>query len=106
MSYRYYVVFVTAENQQEAQKISEAILNKKLAACINSFEVTSQYWWENKLHKHPETMLIIKTVKDKFSELMKVIKENHSYSVPEIIALPIVKGNPKYLLWLTDILFE
>ncbi len=106
MSYRYYVVFVTAENKEQAQKIADAVLNKKLAGCINTLEVTSQYWWENKLQKHPETMLIIKTVKDKFTELMKVIKENHAYSVPEIIALPIVKGNPQYLLWLSDVIFE
>ncbi|MFN7181580.1 MAG: divalent-cation tolerance protein CutA [Planctomycetota bacterium] len=106
MSYRYYVVFVTAENNEHAHKIGEAILNKKLAACINYVEVTSHYWWENKLHKEPETMLIIKTAKDKFQQLLKTIKENHTYAVPEVIALPIVKGNPKYLVWLCDTIFE
>lgn len=106
MSYRYYVVFVATEKKEEAEKIANAILEKKAAACVNYFEVTSQYWWENKIQKHPETMLIIKTAKDKFQELMKLIRANHSYSVPEIIALPIVKGNPKYLVWLANSIFE
>jgi periplasmic divalent cation tolerance protein len=106
MAYRYYIVLVTTDKIEEAEKIAEALLNAKLAACINYFNVTSTYWWENKIQKHKEVMLIIKTVKDKLAELMRVVKENHSYSVPEIIALPIVKGNPKYLVWLADTVFE
>lgn len=106
MSYRYYVVFVTTDKKEEAEKIAEAVLSRKLAACVNYFEVTSQYWWDNKLQKHPETMLIIKTLKDKFQELMQEIKANHSYTVPEIIALPIVKGNPKYMVWMANSVYD
>ncbi len=106
MAYRYYVVLVTTDNKEEAEKIANTVLSKKLAACVNYFEIMSQYWWDNKIQKHPETMLLIKTVKDKFQELIKEIKANHSYRVPEVIALPIVKGNPKYLVWLANSVYE
>lgn len=106
MSYRYYVVFVTTDKKEEAEKIANIVLEKKLAGCVNFFEVTSLYWWENKIQKHPEMMLVIKTAREKFQQLMKEIKANHPYSVPEIIALPIVKGNPQYLVWLANSIFE
>jgi len=100
MAYKYYIVITTVDNDEQAQKIIDAILNKKLCACVNSFQVTSQYWWEGKIQKHAEIILLIKTLREKFHELQNTIKENHPYQVPEIIALPIIKGYTKYLAWL------
>jgi periplasmic divalent cation tolerance protein len=97
------VVFITAANKAEAEKISEAILNKRLAACVNILEgVHSLFWWQGKIDNALETLLMVKTNQMVFNELVKVVKANHSYKVPEIIALPIIDGNDEYLRWIDD----
>jgi len=95
------VVLVTATSKAEAQKISKALLKKRLAVCVNILPgVTSFFIWKGKIEKANELLLVIKTQKKLFKELEKEIKTNHSYSVPEVIALSIAEGSKDYLGWL------
>jgi len=97
------IVFVTCANSKQADKISQALIKAKLAACVNLINpINSLFWWQGKVDSCKETLLIIKTKRSLFSRLEKLIKSLHSYEVPEIIALPIVKGSKKYLDWIND----
>ncbi|HRZ87713.1 MAG TPA: divalent-cation tolerance protein CutA [bacterium] len=99
----YVVVYVTVSNRAEGEKIAKALLNRKLAACVNIVDgVQSHYWWQGKLEVGAESLLIIKTKKGILGALYTAVKENHSYSVPEIIAMPIVAGSEEYLKWIDD----
>jgi len=97
------VVLITAKNLAEAKKISKALVAKKLVACANIIkDIESFFWWEGKADSAKETLLILKTQKRCFLKIVKAVKELHSYSVPEIIALPIAYGEKKYLKWIKD----
>jgi len=95
------VVFVTTKNSAEAKKIAQGLLAKKLIACANIIGgVQSFFWWEGKVDSAKEALLILKTSKACFKKLVLAVKALHSYSVPEIIALPIVAGSRDYLQWI------
>ncbi len=97
----YIVVFITAGNAEEAQRISKILLEQKKAACVNIIDkVNSHFWWEGKLDSAQENLLIAKTKDSLLSDIINLVKEAHGYSVPEIIALPIVGGNQDYLEWI------
>lgn len=96
----YGVVLVTTSSPEEAEAIANILIQEKLAACINIIPLKSLYTWEGKICKDQEYQLLIKTDLSKFSELETTIKNNHSYEVPEIIAIPIIKGSESYLSWL------
>lgn len=96
------VVLVTASSQQEAETIAKALVESKLAACVNIFPIQSIYRWEGEIHNEPEWQLIIKTDLTQFSALETKIREIHSYSVPEIIAIPLIGGSQPYLNWITE----
>ena len=97
------VVFVTAKDEAEAQKISEKLLQAKLAACVNVISnIRSVFWWEGKIDQSNEVLLMIKSQKKLFSKIVAAVKSVHSYSVPEIIALPIVDGQKDYLQWIKE----
>jgi periplasmic divalent cation tolerance protein len=97
------VVLVTCGSEEEALKIANALVEEHLAACVNlAFPIRSIYRWEGKIWDEKEWLLIIKTQKQRFEELEKKVKSLHSYSVPEIISLPIVKGSSSYLNWLVE----
>ncbi len=95
------VIFVTAGNRKEAQKIASGLIRQRLAACVNIVDkVDSLFFWEAKLQKAKESLLIIKSTRAKFPRIVKLIKSLHSYKVPEIIALPIIAGDKPYLGWI------
>ena len=97
------VVFVTVPSRKSAKVISELLLKKKLAACVNIISgVESYFWWEGKIDRAKELLLVIKTKKGLFTRLVEAVRSEHPYSVPEIISLPIVAGNKKYLEWIND----
>ncbi|MGA2463129.1 MAG: divalent-cation tolerance protein CutA [Thermodesulfobacteriota bacterium] len=97
------VVFVTCGSEEEALKIAHSLVEERLAACVNLVSpVRSIYRWEGKIWDEKEWILFIKTQKERFEELEKKVKSLHSYSVPEIIGLPIVEGSSSYLQWLLE----
>lgn len=97
----YIVVFITVKEPEEAQKIAKALLKQRQAACINIVaEVDSQFWWKDKLDAAKESLLIVKTKETLLSDLIKSVRKIHSYTIPEIIAVPIVGGNREYLEWI------
>lgn len=97
------VILVTAANNKEAGKIAAALIKDKLAACVNIIEnIHSLFRWQGKVDHAKETLLIIKSRKALEHKLIKKVKSLHSYEVPEIIALPIISGDKKYLEWLNE----
>jgi periplasmic divalent cation tolerance protein len=104
MKHKGIVVFITAPNEDEAAKIARAIVEDRLAGCVNIIKnIRSIYRWQGKIEDEPEVLMIVKTQKGLFDLLMKRVKGLHSYSVPEIIALPIVEGSEDYIRWLKEV---
>jgi periplasmic divalent cation tolerance protein len=96
----YIVVFVTAP-AAEAPELAKALVEERLVACVNLVPgLRSLYWWEGKVEDEPEVLCIMKTRRNLFEPLRDRIRELHSYEVEEIIALPILAGNPPYLDWI------
>ncbi len=100
------VVLVTCRTPAEARRIARALVERKLAACVNVLEtpVRSVYRWKGKVETAKEFLLVIKSSKKLFPALRAAIERLHSYEVPEIIALPIAAGSPAYLNWLEECL--
>ena len=99
----YCVIFITAGSKEEAEKISRGLVESKLAFCVSTLpKVKSTYYWEDKIHVDKEFLLIVKTRQDQYEGLETWVKNNHSYEVPEIIALPIEQGLPAYLNGIDD----
>ncbi|NIN53187.1 MAG: divalent cation tolerance protein CutA [Nitrososphaeria archaeon] len=99
----YVIIFVTVTNEEEARKIVNCLLEKRLIACGNIVgPVSSLFWWSQKIQESEECLLLVKSRLDLFGEISATIKDLHSYDVPEILALPIVKGSSEYLEWLDD----
>ena len=97
------VIFITAGSKEEADKISRGLVESKLAFCVSTLpKVQSTYYWEDKIHVDEEYLLIVKTRQDQYGALETWVKNNHSYKVPEIIALPIEQGLPAYLNGIDD----
>lgn len=99
------VVLTTVANAAEAESLAEKIVSAKLAACAQIMpQITSIYFWEGKIQKESEQLLIIKTLPEKFEKLERFIRENHSYEVPEIVSLPVEKVSEGYLAWMKNYL--
>lgn len=97
------VCFSTAASVEEAEKIAKALVEEQLAACVNLFPgVRSIYRWQGQVEDGAEIFLVIKTQRHLVDALIRRVRALHSYSVPEVIALPIVAGSPDYLAWLAD----
>lgn len=101
LSKKYAVVFVTAENIKAAKKIASVVVKERIVACVSIVKkIESIYWWQGKIENSAESLLIMKTKASLKKKLIDRIKKLHSYSVPEIIFLPIADGNPDYLRWI------
>ncbi|MEM3832631.1 MAG: divalent-cation tolerance protein CutA [Thermoprotei archaeon] len=99
------VVFITCPNVFEGQRITKILIENKLAACINLVkDIKSVYWWKGNIETSNEVLLIVKSDAKILDKLIEVVKSNHSYTVPEIIAIPIVGGNQDYLKWINEII--
>jgi periplasmic divalent cation tolerance protein len=95
------LVLITAGNREEARKIAELLVNEKKAACVNIVaDVDSLFRWKGKVESARESLLLVKTTAALLPEIIGLVKEIHSYEVPEIIAFPIVGGSEDYLQWL------
>ncbi len=97
------LVFITTKSKQEAETIANSLLEKKLIACANIVEhIDSFFWWQNKIDSSREALLIAKSRKELFEQILAVVKEKHSYELPEIIAIPLVNADEDYLKWLDE----
>jgi periplasmic divalent cation tolerance protein len=97
------VVYITAPSEEDAVMIARALVEQKLAACVNIVRnIRSIYSWQGKIEDDMEVLMIAKTQKKHFDALSEKVKELHSYDVPEIIAMPILKGSDDYLEWIKD----
>ena len=98
------LVLITCATPEEAKTIARAVVEQRLAACVNVIpHVRSLFSWENKVSEEEEVLLVVKTRRPRFKELAVSVKALHSYRVPEIIALPIVEGSSSYLRWIDDV---
>jgi periplasmic divalent cation tolerance protein len=97
-------VLVTCGSAKEARRIGRALVERRLAACVNLLPVPvhSIYRWKGRVESAKEFLLLIKTSRKRFGAVAAEVKRLHSYDVPEIIALPIVKGSAKYLAWISE----
>ena len=97
----YVVVHITVKAAEEARKIAKDLVKRRLAACVNILPgVESHFWWKDKLETEKEILLMVKTKEILLPEISKAVKKIHSYSIPEIIALPIAGGSRDYLEWM------
>ena len=101
MEYSNIVVFITVDSQENAQKIANKLLAERKVACVNIIPaIESHYWWQGKVESENEFMLVVKTRTALLDELIALVKQNHPYTIPEIIALPIIGGNKENLDWI------
>ena len=102
---KYKLVFTTCANTEDANMLAKAVLEKKLAACVNVLPaVTSLYMWQGELMQEQEIKLFIKTRSCKASVLIDTLKHIHPYQVPEIQILDITDGNQDYFSWIDEVL--
>ena len=95
------IVLVTTSSDEEAERIGKMVVSSGLAACANVMkDIQSIFRWDDKVNVENECLMVIKTTLDRFSEIETAIRKHHSYSVPEIIALPIIAGSAPYLEWI------
>lgn len=93
------VVFSTAP-ADEAETLALKLLQERLAACVNLVPgVSALYWWEGQIERSAETLLILKTPASKINALRRRLRDLHSYSVPEFLALQVLEVNPAYATW-------
>lgn len=94
-------VTTTVETREEADRLARFLVEERLAACVQVVgPVNSTYWWQGAVEAAQEWMCLVKTTEDRFDALADRIKELHSYDVPEITAVPLVKGSAEYLGWI------
>lgn len=98
------VVMLTAGSGEEAARLAEMLVGARLAACVQILpEMESVYWWEEKIERSPEILLLAKTTRERFPQLEEAVRALHSYDTPEILALPVEAISGPYLAWLNSI---
>ena len=95
------VVFSTCGSEEEAHRLAAALIERRLAACVNiPAPVTSVYRWKGVVERTQEWMLLIKSRRELLPKLREVLESAHSYELPEVLAMPVIDGSPTYLAWL------
>jgi periplasmic divalent cation tolerance protein len=98
---RFAVVLVTAPNLATARRLARAALEARLVACANLVpRLESHYWWQGKIQKSSEILVLFKTTGARLAALERLILDKHPYETPEFVVLPITHGNKRYLDWL------
>ncbi|HYA87360.1 MAG TPA: divalent-cation tolerance protein CutA [Nitrospirota bacterium] len=97
------IVLITTASRDEATRIGTALVNEHIAACVNILpQIRSLFFWEGKTQDESEALIIVKSRLSLLDRIIARVKELHSYTLPEVIAIPIIGGSPEYLHWLKD----
>ncbi|MBR1376415.1 MAG: divalent-cation tolerance protein CutA [Bacilli bacterium] len=97
---KYIMITTTFDNKEEANKIIDILLSKRLVSCCQLSNIESSYHWKGNIEHANEYLLLMKSKKELFKEIEKVILENHSYEIPQLVAYDIVDGYKDYLDWI------
>ncbi len=97
------LMYVTVKNEEEAKEISTTLVEEKLVACVNMFPIKSIYRWQGKVEHSDEFGMIMKTKDELVEDVIKKVKELHSYEVPCVISFDVGKGNPSFIQWVNDL---
>ena len=101
------LVLTTAGSEEEAIKLAHALVERRLAACVNVIpHITSVYRWQGKVEEAQEWLLLVKTTDEAVESTREAITELHSYELPECITVAIADGSPEYLTWISDSVLE
>ncbi len=101
------IALTTAGSREEAERIARALVAERLAACVNVVGgVVSLYRWRGDVSRDEETLLLIKTTRERFAEVSKRIRELHSYELPEAVLVPVLDADPDYAQWVGECVAE
>lgn len=97
----YALVYITTSGEEESKKIGRIVVEERLAGCVNIIStIESLYWWKGEIEEDNESILIAKTKVSNVENIIKRVKEIHSYENPAILAIPIINGSKDYLDYL------
>ncbi len=97
-------IITTVDDESKAKEIQNILVQKRVAACAQVFgPISSCFWWEEKIEKAKEWICVAKLRSEDYKRAESLIKENHPYDVPEIIAIQISSGNIDYLNWIKNV---
>ena len=100
----YLQVITTTNTEEEARVIQRVLVEEHAAACVQVIgPISSLYWWEGKIEEVGEWICLAKAKSEDYQRIESLIKENHSYSMPEILAIPVSAGNKDYLAWINEV---
>ncbi len=100
----YLQVITTTNTEEEARKIQRVLVEERAAACVQIIgPISSLYWWEDKIEEAGEWICLAKAKSEDYQRIESLIKENHPYSMPEILAIPVSAGNKDYLAWISEV---
>lgn len=97
------IILTTFSNKEEAKRITGILLEKELVACVQLKEIESYYMWKGKIEEEKEIQGVIKTKKKLFDDVKALIEKEHSYDVPQILAVDVNKGSEEYLQWINGV---
>lgn len=99
----YIVILITVPNADEANIIGKILVERRLVACANIIpKIKSIFRWEGRIQESDEALIVAKSKLNLMEEIQEAVKEKHSYDVPEIIALPVKSGLPRYCKWIDE----
>ncbi len=100
---KYIIVYITCKDMEEATKISKALVQDRIGACVNILgNISSFFWWGKKVQREEEVAMIVKTRENLLNKLIERVKDMHSYECPCIVAVPIIGGNREFLSWIDE----
>ena len=100
MDAEYGMVLTTVAEPESARRLADGLLEKRLAACVQTLPIQSAYRWKGAVQREPEILLLIKTKVSLYPEVETYIRSAHAYETPEIILVPILAGSADYLAWI------
>ena len=102
-----YIIAITSAPQDDAENIARAIIDEKLAACVQILgPATSFYWWKGEVQKDAEAIMLLKTKECRIQEIKQRIESIHPYDIPELLFLPILDGLPGYFDWINTVVAD